>query len=702
MRFELLILSLLPAFSLGDIANPDPKIFPDWSKTNRLLPGHVAESNRIQAFAASPNSKHVAYVRYRYNITDNKITRNLKLIDLSSDTPKTSDLTEPKVGQRDNRPVWFNDDHILFEAIRGSPAYNLFSISTADNKISQITNYTSDISNIVYSKNAKQIAFVSSVYKDMTIDESTKETERIESSPSSGVVYDKLFIRHVNVYMSDLKSKLFTQPIDLIDGKIVTTGKAVNVMAKYKGDYGIEPASYNFSPDGKSIIFSAKITGIDESWKTDVGVFIVPTDGSTEPKRINSNFNGAASSPVYSPDGKHIAWLQMATPGYESDQNQIILYEIATSKQTRLMSDNIYSPNTIKFSNDSKNLYMVLPIEIDEPIYKLEIATQKLTRITDGGFVVDFKEFADDKILVSHSRATYPPNLFSVSSNGDKKAKQLTSDNDEMIKSVWASPVETFWFKGALDEQVQGLVLYPYGFDPKKKYPVFFLIHGGPQASYYDQWGVGTNYNYYTNQGYIVLMINYHGSSTYGQKFTDSIQHNWGTHPYYDLMEGLDHFLKHAKYADEKNLVALGGSYGGYMMNWINGHTDRFNALCNYVGLFDLVSMLYSTEELWFSEHDLGIPWIKADREVIEKNNPERFVANWKTPTLVVHGALDYRVPIEQGISTFTALQRRGIDSKFLFYPDEGHGASKPPNVLQLQDEVFKWFGKYSNTTVKK
>ncbi|PVU87725.1 hypothetical protein BB561_006200 [Smittium simulii] len=688
MRFELLILSLLPAFSLGDIANPDPKIFPDWSKTQRFLPEHVAESNRIQAFTASPNSKHVAYVRYRYNITDNKITRNLKLIDLSSDTPKTSDLTEPKVGQRDNRPVWFNDDHILFEAIRGSPAYNLFSISTADNRISQITNYTSDISNIVYSKNAKHIAFVSSVYKDMTIDESTKETEIIENNPSSGIVYEKLFVRHIDTYMSDLKSKLFTQPIDLIDGKIVTTGKAVNVMAKYKGDYGIEPESYKFSPDGKTIIFDAKLTGVDETWKTDVGIFTVPTDGSAEPERINSNFNGAASSPVYSPDGKHIAWLQMATPGYESDQNQIILYEIATCKQTRLMSHNIYSPSAIAFSNNSKNIYMILPIEIDEPVYKLEIATQKLTRITDGGVVTDFRELSDDKILVSHSRATYPPNLFSVSSNGDRKAKKLTSDNDEMIKSVWNSPVETFWFKGAFDEQVQGLVLYPYGFDPKK--------------NYYDQWGVGTNYNYYTNQGYIVLMINYHGSSTYGQKFTDSIQYNWGTYPYYDLMEGLDHFIKHAKYADEKNLVAMGGSFGGYMVNWINGQTDRFKALVSYVADFNIVASSYSTDELWFGEHDLGVVWDPKYRKDIEKNSPEKYVSNWKTPTLVIHGALDYRVSITEGISTFTALQRRGIESKFLFFSDEGHGASKPPNVLQLQDEVFKWFGKYSNTTVKK
>ncbi|PVU88792.1 hypothetical protein BB559_005392, partial [Furculomyces boomerangus] len=698
MKFQGLYLFIFASLSLADISNPDPSQFPDWSKVGKFTPEILHSVNRMSGATVSPDKTKLVHAQRRFNQTANDSGTNLRITDISSG--KASDLTPFSLDQGDSSPVWITNNLVGFSAVRGSPALNLFTVSTADGSVKQVTNYTNDISGVVYSPAAKKIAFIASVYQGMGVEESAKEYERLAEIPYSGVVFDKLFIRHWDTWITKQRAQLFTVDANVVDGSLTVSGTPVNLIAKYTGEWGLEPDTYSFSPDGKSVLFSAKIQGREEAWQTQGGIFTVPADGSAAPVMHNSDFMGAASSPVYSPDGKSIAWLQMATRGYESDQNQILLLDIASQQRRRLIASWDRSPDSIEFSADGSKLFLQVPYEIDEAVFSLTIADEKLTRLSGKGTVSSFQELGPDSMLVTMNTFQFPDAAFILNTTGNMQLTKVTSENDAILGGLWMSDVDTFWFTGALDQQVEGLVLYPYGFDPSKKYPTAFVIHGGPQSSWNNGWSYRWNMNAFANQGYVVVIINFHGGSAYGQNFTDSITRNWGSYPFEDLMKGLDFYLAKTTYSDCDNVVALGASYGGYMINWVNGNTDRFRCLVNHDGVFSLVSMGYATEELWFNEHDMGIPWVPADRASMEQWNPERLVANWKTPTLIVHSSLDFRVPLTEGISTFTALQRRGIASRLLYFPDESHWVLNPMNSLKWHDEVFKWIGSYSNTTV--
>ncbi|OMJ08498.1 Dipeptidyl-peptidase 5, partial [Smittium culicis] len=672
MKFcSLLVLPSLAFVTFADVFNPDPSQFPDWSKVGRFDPEIFVQLKRMSSPTVSPNNKFVVYSQNQYNNTLNSRGTNLRLVDLTKGFSSAIDLTEFVYGQGDSSPVWIDDNTIAFTAVRGSPASNIFTVSTVDRSIKQLTNYTNDIGGIVYSKDAGSIAFTSMVYQGMDLEQSAAERQRINDLPSSGVVHNKLFVRHWDTWILQDRSQLFTIPVSNSYGSISVAGNPVNICAKYTGAWGLEPNYYEFSPDGKRILFNAKIQGMEESWQTESGIFEAPVDGSAEPKRLNSNFKGAASNPVYSPDGSKIAWLQMATRGYESDQNQVILYDIKTATQKRVISSWDRSPSAIYFSNDSTKLYLEVSYEKDVAIFEVDLAADKLTRLTADGTYSFVSQLSDSSFLVTKNTMQFPTRLFTMNKaqDGTCTESQVTFEDNDILNSLWFSKAESFWFVGALNENVQGMVLYPYGFDPACKYPVIYLIHGGPQSSWNDGWSWRWNPNIYANQGFVTVIVNFHGGDAYGQAFTDSITHNWGTYPYQDLMTGLDVVIHNAKFVDEENIVAAGASYGGYMINWINGHTDRFKALINHDGVFNTVGMYYMTEELWFMEHDMGIPWVAADREIYDKYNPEKFTANWKTPTFIIHSELDFRIPVSEGLSAFTVLQRKGIDSKFLYFP---------------------------------
>ncbi|PVU88527.1 hypothetical protein BB561_005801 [Smittium simulii] len=687
---------ILPAFVLADALNPDVSALPKFSTVSRFTPDHLVQVDNISNMDLSPNKNWVVYTSKQYNKTSTKNSYTMKLINLKDNS--VSSLIPKKVSNPISSPIWIDDNLVGFSSSEGDMSPNLFTISVSDKTVTQVTNFTGGISGVVYSAAANRIAFTASVYQGKNISESEVELENTLNAADSGVVYDSLFIRHWDTWKTKAREQLFTLPASIKNGKLVTSGQPVNLIAKYAGEWGLEPFDYSFSPDGKIIIFAAKIQGKEEAWQTEVGIFTAPVDGSDIPTRHNSNFKGAASSPAFLPDGKSVAWLQMATPGYESDINQVIMYDIATQKQNRLLPKFKYSPDSVTFSNNGRSLYFTIPTEKDNPLFKYNIASTELTRLTSDGTIFKAIEVSDDKVVFALSTFQYPNTIFTTDTTSNSDKTKLTVDNDD-LSSLYFSPTDSFWFKGALDEKVQALVLYPYGFDKTKKYPVACIVHGGPQSSWNDGWSSRWNANIYANQGFVTIIINFHGGNAYGQEFTDSITNNWGTYPYEDIMKGMDVFLEKTSYTDSNKTVALGASYGGYMMNWLNGHTDRFRALVTHCGVFSTVSMAYSTEELFFNEHDLGNPFKSGQREMIDQHNPERFVNNWKTPNLIIHNAYDFRVPLTEGISAFTALQRQGIDSKFLYFPDENHWVLKPSNSLKWHHEVLGWIGKYTNVT---
>ncbi|OMJ08781.1 Dipeptidyl-peptidase 5, partial [Smittium culicis] len=540
MKFlGIFFITSLAHLGLADVFNPSPSQFPDWNKYTKFNPEIYIQLKRMGSVALSPNKKHAVYSQSNYNNTDISMISNLRLVDVTKGFSSAIDLTSFTEDQYDNQPIWIDDSTVAFLSLRGSDALNVFTVSTVDGKVSQLTNFTSSVSNIVYSKEAGRLAFKASVYKGMTIEQSVVERDRIARIPSSGVVHNKLFVRHWNQWILDDRSQLFTIPISNTYNSIKVTGDPVNIVEKYTGEWGLQPDNYQFSPDGKKIIFTAKIEGKAEAWETEVGVFEAPVDGSAAPTRLNTNYQGAASSAAYSPDGKSIAWLQMATRGYESDQNRVILYDISSKTQTRLIPDWKYSPNLMKFSDDSKSIFFTAPYEKDRPLFQIDIATNKLTRRTGEGTVRSMIQTSESSFVISLSTLQFPDSLFIVdfkSSYDIGKLSQTTFENKEVLDTLWFSPTETFWFKGAKGENVQAMLLYPFGFDPTKKYPVIYLLHGGPQQSWNDGWSTAWSPNMYANQGFVVVIVNFHGGDAYGQDFTDSIRHNWGSYPFEDLM----------------------------------------------------------------------------------------------------------------------------------------------------------------------
>jgi dipeptidyl aminopeptidase/acylaminoacyl peptidase len=499
---------------------------------------------------------------------------------------------------------------------------------------------------------------------------------------------------------------------------------------------------YAFSPDGKEVAYTSNIDEV-QATSTNSDIFIVslaflsnPTSADLalprvgEPKRITTN-PGSDSTPLYSLDGKYIAYRAQLRGGYESDRFRLMLYARATGKITDMTPNFDRWVDSMAWSPDSKTIYFTAENEGAAPIYELDIAAgtsgspSRAGVARDGvgkpwpqelvaGFNDSPTPTADGKMLVfdrmsvefpneiysaplqfAQCRMAVPPNSYSVPDCLLSKAQPVTKLNEPVLSQVQMQPLESFWFEGADREKVQGFVVKPPNFDSNKKYPVKYLIHGGPQGAWGDDWSYRWNPELFAANGYVTVMVNFHGSTGYGQKFINAINGNWGGPPYQDLMLGLDYAEKSYPYIDKDRECALGASYGGYAINWIEGHTDRFKCLVSHDGMFNTQSAYGTTEELWFNEWEFkGTPW--TNRELYNKWSPHMFATNFKTPILVVHGQLDYRLDVSEGFQLFTTAQRLKIPSKMLYFPDEGHWVLKPQNSRLWYQTVNDWVDQWT------
>jgi dipeptidyl aminopeptidase/acylaminoacyl peptidase len=455
------------------------------------------------------------------------------------------------------------------------------------------------------------------------------------------------------------------------------------------------PSDYAFSPDSAEMAF-ARNTDKDQALSTNGDIFIVPVTGG-EAKRITGENKGADLSPQYSPDGRFIAYRSQATPGFESERWRLMLYD-RKSGRSRSVTDSLDAyVQGFTFSKDSKTIYFVSDYRGIQPISAMDVDSGAIKRIVADGFNDDLALSGDGRTLIfSRSSATRPAEIFRAASDGTA-VTQVTHTNDEFISSFKLQPAESIEWTGAENAKVHGWIVKPANFDPSQKWPMVVLIHGGPQGAWDDNWGYRWNPQIFANAGYVVLMPNPRGSTGYGQKFTNEISGDWGGKAYTDIMNGVAQVLS-LGYVDKARLGAAGGSYGGYMVNWILGHNDdprfKFSALVSHAGVYNLSSMYGATEELWFTDWEFkGTPW--SNPELYQKWSPNLFAKNFKTPTLVVHGEMDYRVPVTEGLQLFTALQRQGVDSKLLYFPDEGHWVLKPQNSTLWYHTVLDWFGSH-------
>jgi dipeptidyl aminopeptidase/acylaminoacyl peptidase len=506
---------------------------------------------------------------------------------------------------------------------------------------------------------------------------------------ATGKMYDKLFVRHWDTWANGTRSQLFTVSTLTPDAEpvMVSRGLDGDTPSKPQG----EGDEITFSPDGKTLYFALREAGKTEAFSTNMDIFAVPADGTLPPKNLTSDMDGQDSVPVVSPDGKRLAFLSMARPTFEADKQRVMMMDLLTGKTDNLTVNWDRSVSAMHFTSDGKALIALAQSLGKTPLWRIDAKTGEALQLTSSGTVAEFAMSATDIFFVRHNLKT-PADIFRIPQIGGG-SDQLTAVNAELMAGVDMGDAEQMKFAGAKNEPVYAWIVKPVNFDATKKYPVAFLVHGGPQGSFGDQFHYRWNAQTYTARGYAVVMVDFHGSTGYGQAFTDSISQDWGGKPLEDLKKGLAATYAKYPWMDGNRACALGGSYGGYMMAWIASQwTDGFKCLVNHAGVFDLHAMAYTTEELWFSDWENGgVPYDSAVAAAMAKNDPSQFVDKWVTPALVIHGEKDFRVPYTQGLAIFTALQRKSIPSKLLVFPDENHWILKPANSVQWHEEVLSW-----------
>ncbi|CAF1072060.1 unnamed protein product [Adineta ricciae] len=664
------------------------------------------------------DGKAVIYLRRQYHMPDLKGS-STTLHWISLETNKSVQLTRPIWGTSDQQFYWIDKKTILFLSNRASSGLNqLFQLDLPDDvsalgnfiEPTQITDYPLDIDNLLVNRQGTRLAFSCQVFSNLTIRQTADRLAANKASGSLVYKFDKLFIRHWDEYMLGPRHHPFVVSIQRqANGIMNFTDTPVDVLFNVDSDsptrpFGDGKTQWSFSASGKKFAFTRQHDETSEvAWSTNLDIFVYDSAQPTaQPACITCDNKAADTDPSYSPTDENVlVYRAQAVPGYESDQFKLKLYD-GTGPAKTLLDNWDRSIQAVAWPLDHQSLYLEIGEEARNVIYKFPNFTSPSslpTRILSTGSSHDVNNHPinNDMFVFVHDRISAPPNIYLFSSV--ESVRPVTNHNDNLLAKVrMGKTAETFNFTGANNESVWGWHVESVNGQGAKA-PLAFLIHGGPQSSWYDAWSYRWNYQVFASKGYAVIAINFHGSDSYGQKFTDSITGQYGTLPFEDLKLGLTAAINKYTYIDDKRTAALGASYGGFMINWIAGHPEmstRFNTLVCHDGLFDMRGMGYSTEELWFSEHDAGGFTPYENSTAFEQFNPVNHVANWSQPMLVIHGGRDYRVPDTQGISAFTALQRRNIPSRMLYLPNENHWTLNPFNSLIWYQEVFDWLSRWT------
>ncbi|PWT91894.1 MAG: S9 family peptidase [Acidobacteria bacterium] len=658
-----------------------------------LRPFAIDDLYRIQRIsdpAISPDGSLVVYTVTACDVSANKTSTELWIT--SMDGNITRRLARTPI--QDRHAAWSPDGKsIAFESKRSGTS-QIWLMNPVTGEAREFTNISTEATSPVWSPDGKWIAFVSSVYpefSDKPFSESNKlnkqKDDEIANNTVKVRVYTRLFVRHWDTWGDGKRQHIFVESVLTGETRDLTPGDRDANPTSETFSAGID---FAFSPDSKEIAYTA-IPAEHEAWSTNHDIYAVPVTGG-QPKQITTN-PAADGYPRYSPDGKYIAYRAQTEPGSEADRWQLWLYDRATGKTNSISSSFDASVGSQVWSRDSQNLYFEAEEKGHLPLYQLSVSGQ-ITKIYDENSNGSVNISADGKWLIfMHESAVRSADIYKLSL-ADQKATKVTKLNDELFAALDIPAPENVWYDGDGGTKIQGWLFKPPKFDSTKKYPFVYLIHGGPQGAWHDGWHYRWNPALWAAQGYVIFAPNPRGSTGFGQQFTNEISQDWGGKVFQDLVKGLE-YAESLPYIDKERKAAAGASFGGFMANWFEGHLPgRFKTIICHDGTFNERSEYASTEELWFDEHEHGgTPWEKP--ELYDRDSPDRYADKFETPMLIIHGERDFRIPYTQGLQTFTTLQRKGIPSKLVLFPEENHWVLKPGDSRFWHQTVFDWLKEY-------
>ncbi|MBU2048071.1 MAG: S9 family peptidase [Gammaproteobacteria bacterium] len=678
LRYALLPLCLLTAM-------------PSLAATRGLDVRDMIALDRVSSPLLTADGGNVIFAK-RVVGTDSKASTGLYIRNL-----RTRDMAPPKpltpAGWNVNSAALSADGQTVYFLSAKNGSQQLYAQPTTGGTPRQLTDFPVDVDSFHVSPQGDRVAFSSGVFQDCGSDLActSKKLDAHKARKNTGEVFDTLFVRHWDTWADGRRNTLFVAPLPA--GKAAAVKGASAISATLAGDAPSKPFGGNddftWSPDGKSVVAAIRVAGKQEPWSTNFDLYRLDAEGKQAPVNLTAANPAWDAGPVFSADGKTLYYRAMKRPGFEADRFGLMAMDVATGKTREIAPKWDRSAGEIVLSGDGTLIYTSADDMGEHRLFGVDIATGEAEVVADGGSI--------GSPVIAGTTLAYTKNSLKsgdqiiVAAFDGANPREITPSAGEMLPDVAFGDYEQFQFKGWNNETVHGYVVKPYNYQEGKSYPVAFLIHGGPQGSFGNGWSYRWNPQTYAGQGYAVVMIDFHGSTGYGQAFTDAISQHWGDRPLEDLQKGWAAAQKQYPFLNGDKACALGASYGGFMVNWIAGNwNEPWKCLVNHDGVFDQRMMGYATEELWFTEWEQGgTPYAKAAN--YEKFNPVNHVADWKKPILIVHGQLDYRIPVEQGLAAFTAAQRQGIESKFLYFPDENHWVLKPQNSVQWHDTVNGW-----------
>jgi len=645
---------------------------------------------RVSDPQLSPDGKTIAFTVGTVDKAANRMVNQIFTVDV--DGTKQRQITSGPTSS--SGPRWSPDGKRIAFTTGGQ----IWTMKPDGSDRDQVTKISTGAGGPVWSPDGGLIAFSSDVYPECKTDDCNKAAdEKIEKSKVQARVTDRLLFKHWVEWRDRKRTHVFVVPSKGGIARDVTPGDFDS--PPYAAASGVD---YAFSPDGSRIVYLRNPDKV-EAISTNSDIYVQPVSGG-EARNITAAMKGYDVSPIYTPDGKYLLFRSQATATFEADRWRIMRYNPQNAEIVELTKGFDQQVDEMAVSPDSKTIYFTAGERGKAPIFTVPVEPDlrlktgtHVKKLVEKVFASNLNVSADGKSLIfAASTMSSPAEVMRVNSDGSGLSS-VTSANKTALASFGLQKAEEMDWKGGLGTNVHGFLLKPARFDPAKKYPLIVLIHGGPQGAWSDNWGYRWNPQIYANQGYVVFMPNPRGSTGYGQKFVNEVSADWGGKAYVDIMNGVAAVIK-KPFIDKSRIGAAGASYGGYMVNWILGHNNdprfKFKALVSHAGVYNLESMATATEELWFVNWEFkGMPWENPVN--YNRWSPNKFAKNFATPTLVTAGELDYRVPVDQSLQLFTTLQLKGVDSKLVIFPDEGHWILKPQNSEFWYGNVLDWFKKY-------